>query len=356
MPRRDTPALERLVRDQMAAAQVQGLALAIIDDGRVSYVNAFGFADAKSRRALTPRSVMYGASLTKAFFAVLVMELVEQKRLDLDQSISEILPRPLPEYEKYADLAGDERWKQLTLRMLLNHTSGFQNFRWIDDDKKLRFHRNPGEQYGYSGEGINLAQLVVEEGLHLDVGVEMEKLFSTAGMTRTSLKWRDDFADDLANEHTASGEMTEHRHRGSVRAAGSMDTTIDDASKFIAALMRDALISRASRAEMTRKQIAIDTERQFPTLRSPKTGQWKAIQLGYGVGWGTFSAPQGHAFFKEGHDDGTANYVLCVDEMKRCVVLMANDVRAEKIFRPIIETVMGPVPVPWAWEGYVPSP
>ena len=73
--------------------------------------------------------------------------------LDLDLPIQQYLPKPLPEYEKYADLQGDDRYKKLTLRILLSHTSGFPNFRWFEDDKKLKIHFEPGTRYAYSGEG-----------------------------------------------------------------------------------------------------------------------------------------------------------------------------------------------------------
>ena len=70
---------------------------------------------------------MYGASLSKVVFAYLVMQLVQEKRLDLARPLAEYLPRPLPEYEAYRDLAGDARWQKLTARMALTHTTGLPN-------------------------------------------------------------------------------------------------------------------------------------------------------------------------------------------------------------------------------------
>ena len=103
---------------------------------------------------------------------------------------------------------------------------------------------------------------------------------------------------------------------------------------------------------MLRRQIDIDSERQFPTLTEARTGRWKPIQLGYGLGWGVFETPYGHAFFKEGHDEGTANYVLCVQPRQSCIVMLANDVRAEKIFVPLVRRLFGEVNLPADWEGF----
>ena len=107
--------------------------------------------------------------------------------MNLDASVADLLPRPLPEYEDYTDLAGDDRWRALTPRVLLTHTSGFANFRWLEADKRLQFHHAPGSRYGYSGEGFYVLQLILEHALGLDVGREMQtRVFDRFGMTNTS--------------------------------------------------------------------------------------------------------------------------------------------------------------------------
>src|SRR6185312_17072903 len=109
---------------------------------------------------------MTSASLSKAAFATVVMRLVQQRKLDLDKPVYQYLPNPLPEYPSYADLSGDPRYKKITLRMLLSHTTGFANWRAFEDDHKLKIHFEPGTRYAYSGEGIELGQLVVETVTH----------------------------------------------------------------------------------------------------------------------------------------------------------------------------------------------
>jgi CubicO group peptidase (beta-lactamase class C family) len=345
--------VDREVKALMDSAQVAGLQLALIHDGRVSYSNVFGLRDAARKLPMTRVTVTYGASLTKAAFAYLVMQLVDEKRLDLDMPIGSYLPKPLPEYRRYADLSRDARWRKLTMRMLLSHTTGFANFRFLEPDKKLRFHRDPGMRYGYSGEGIVLAQFVLETGLGIDVGAEMQKrIFDRLGMKRTSMVWREDFAANYAENHQLDGKPYPHRRWEDAGAAGSLDTTGVDYAAFLAAVVRGEGLSAQAKAEMIRRQIAIDSVRQFPTLLDERTERWKAIQLGYGLGWGVFETPYGHAFFKEGHDEGTANYVLCVEPKRACIVMLANDVRAEKIFVPLVRRLFGEVNLPADWEGF----
>ncbi|MBC8025382.1 MAG: beta-lactamase family protein [Steroidobacteraceae bacterium] len=346
-------AIDREVNALMSTAEVVGLQLALIHDGRVSYENVYGLRDAARKLPMTRVTVTYGASLTKAAFAYLVMQLVDEKRIDLDTPIADYLPKPLPEYRRYAELGRDARWRQLTMRMLLSHTTGFANFRFLEPDKKLKFHRDPGLRYGYSGEGIVLAQFVLETGLGIDVGTEMQKrIFDRFGMKRSSMTWRADFAANYAENHQLDGKPYPHRRWEAAGAAGSLDTTAVDYAAFLAAVVRGEGLSEKAKAEMIRRQIDIDSERQFPTLTEARTGRWKPIQLGYGLGWGVFETPYGHAFFKEGHDEGTANYVLCVQPRQACIVMLANDVRAEKIFVPLVRRLFGEVNLPADWEGF----
>jgi CubicO group peptidase (beta-lactamase class C family) len=349
-------AIDATVTNLMAAEQVPGLGVALIRGGRVTFVKAYGQRNLEQKLPLTADTVMYGASLTKATFAYLVMQLVDEGRVDLDKPIAAYLSRPLPEYPRYADLAGDLRWQKLTMRMLLNHTTGFANFRFFEQDRKLRFHREPGERYGYSGEGLLLAQFVLEAGLKLDVGAEMQRrIFDRLGMKRSAMTWREDFAANFAQGYTQDLKLEPHRRWDKVGAAGSLDTTLDDWAKFLAAVVRGEGLSAKSKAEMIRRQVDIDSERQFPTLLPGKTDRWKSIGLGYGLGWGVFETPRGNAFFKEGHDEGTANYALCIEQSQECILLMANSTRAEGIFATLVDELLGEVKLPAEWEGFKPS-
>ena len=347
--------IDSTVERLMAANDVKGLALALIRNGEVVYVRAYGMRDVESALPLQTDTIMYGASLTKATFAYMVMELVDEGRIDLDRSIADYLPEQLPDYEDYASLAGDERWRRLTPRILLSHTSGLANLRWLEPDQQLHFHREPGARYGYSGEGVYLLQFVLEQGLGLVVGVEMQRrVFDRFAMTRTSMTWRDDFADNNTQGYQLDGALEPHDHRDNVSAAGSMDTTITDWSRFLAGFARGDGLSAASHREMLRQQIAINSAAQFPSLTEATTEAYRAINLGYGLGWGLYDTPFGRAFFKEGHNDSTANYAMCVAARRDCVVLMSNSVRAEGIFLPLVDELMGRTNLPWAWEGYTP--
>jgi len=354
-------ALDQRIAFLMKEAKVPGLAVAIVEDGKVVSVKAYGQRDVEQGLPLTTDTVMYAASLTKAAFAYATMSLVEAGKLKLDGSIAEDLPKPLPDYPKYADLAGDERWRRLTPSILLSHRTGFPNFRFwqpgkdYDPNGKLSFYFDPGTRFGYSGEGINLMQFVLENGKSIDVDTLMKnRLFERYGMTRTSMTWRDDFAENVAIGYDEEGKPLGHKRRESVRAAGSMDTTIADYARLLAAMSRGDGLKAATYRTWLKPVVRIRSVRQFPTIGLADSHDNDSISLGYALGVGTFESPRGPAFFKEGHDDGTNNLFVCLERSKTCVLLMSNSSRGESIFAYLLDDVLGKTCFPWYWNSYIP--
>jgi CubicO group peptidase (beta-lactamase class C family) len=359
-------AVDAEVKQVMARTHANGLAIALIDHGKVGYVHAYGIRNAKGE-PLTTETVMYGASLTKMVFSYHVLQLVDQGKLKLDTPIKDDLEKPLIEYGShsdnkflhkygpYTDLAGDPRWEKITPRMALTHSTGFNNFWFIEPDQKLRIHFDPGTRYSYSGEGLSLLQFAIEHGKQSQgLGVDMDNAttatFKRLGMTRTRLMWRPDFAPNLADGWNDKGQPQPHDERSNVRVAGSMDTTISDLSKFVAALVRGDGLSPASRREMTKPLLKITEAHEFPTLApdAPAAEQRKDLYAGLGVA--VFDGPQGHGFFKGGHNEETANSVVCLEKVQRCVVILSNDVRAEAGFAELVKFILGDTGVPYDWE------
>jgi CubicO group peptidase (beta-lactamase class C family) len=340
----------------MAETHAEGLAIAVIDHGRVKSVQAFGRRNAKGD-PLTTDTIMYGASLTKALFGYLVMQLVDEGKLDLDRPIAAILPKPLPDYGNlgaygnWGDLAGDDRWKLITPRMAMTHSTGFANFAALESDGKLRIHFTPGTRFSYSGEGIMLLQFGLEEGLGLNVGAELERrFFKPLGMTRTSLKWRPDFAADLADGWTGDGKVEPHDERSKVRAAGSMDTTIADLAKMAAYMARAQGLSKIAAAERVRESLPITTATQFPNFLPDAPAGQRVRGLAAGIGVISFTGPQGPGWFKGGHNGSTGNTLVCLTRSQRCVLILSNDVRTERAFPRLLKAALGETGVPFGWE------
>lgn len=352
--------VDATVNQLLEAAHVTGAGIAVFEDGRIAYLKAYGLRDTEKRLRLTPDSVMTSASLSKAAFATVVLRLVQQHKLDLDKPVYQYLPKPLPEYPQYADLSGDVRYKKITLRMLLSHTSGFPNWRAFEDDHTLKIHFEPGTRYAYSGEGIELAQLVVEAVAHEPLTALMEReLFAPVGMTRTSMVWEPRFESDFANGYDEYGRSLGPEKRTRPNAAGSMQTTLDDYATFLTAVMQGKLLDAKMSAEMLRPQIAIRSAHQFPSLATETTAANDPIHLSYGLGWGLYSSAYGRAFFKEGHDEGWRHLALCFEgsgakNKGAGILIMTNSSNGEGIFKPLLDALLGPTQFPFKWEQYTP--
>jgi CubicO group peptidase (beta-lactamase class C family) len=350
-------AVATAARAALARTGARGLAVAVIAGGQVRSVQAFGQRNLKGD-PLTPDTVMYGASLTKAVFAYLVLQLVDEGRLDLDRPLATYLPRPLPDYGNlpnrqgnWGDLAGDARWRRITARHVLTHSTGFANFAWLEPDGRLAIHFDPGARYAYSGEGMLLLQFVLEQGLGLDVAAEARRrIFGPFGMTRTDLVWQDAWTGNMASGWDAAGVAAGHRPNSRVRAAGSMDTTPADMARFAAAMVRGEGLSRRMRRTLAQGTLPITTAAQFPTLAPELPPGQRMRNVAAAAGVVAFSGPQGRGFYKGGHDDRTGNSLVCLERGRRCVLLMANDVRAEAAFPALVRTVLGETGVPYRWE------
>lgn len=350
--------VDQVVTKLMREGRVTGLSLALFSNNEIVHMKSYGVRDSSKPAPLEIDTVMYGASLTKPAFAYVVMQLVEERVLNLDKPVASSLKGAWREYPKWADLDGDPRSARITPRMLLSHTSGFANFRLLNPGEKLKIWFEPGSRYAYSGEGLNLLQFVIEEitGEPLERMMQV-RVFDRFSMNRTSMVWCDDFAANLATGHDEQGKVLGHARRSAARAAGSMDTTLEDYARFARAFMRGEGLSPKSKHEMLRRQIRIRTKTQFPTLSQETTSVNDKIRLGYGLGWGVFQAPKGPAYFKEGHDDGWENHFVCFSKQGTALLVMTNSSNGDSIFKQLLEELDELIAdryTPWEWEGYVP--
>ena len=110
----DLDAIDEFVETEMDRHRIHGLALAIVHDGEVLHVRGYGRAG--GGRPVTPGTPFYLGSVTKSITALAVMQLVEAGRLELD--------RPVHDYLPWFGLADEEAAAQITVRHLLNQTSG----------------------------------------------------------------------------------------------------------------------------------------------------------------------------------------------------------------------------------------
>jgi CubicO group peptidase (beta-lactamase class C family) len=287
------------------------------------------------------------------------MHLVETGRIDLDKPLVSYLSQPLYEYtfenkrRGYSDLKNDERYKKITARMCLDHSTGFPNWRWFEDDEKLKIKFFPGTDYSYSGEGIYLLQFVIEQRLkeRFEDGVRRDVL-GPLGLSRSSFIWQPEFAQNVCFGHDENGKASALTEWKESSAAGSLFTTITDFSHFFESMMQRRGLKKKSFEEMLKPQFRVFSKKQFGPMSQVHTNDYDGIQLSYGLGWGLLKSRYGWAFFKEGHDDGFQHYSIGIPEKGIAMIVMTNSDNGENIFRELLDLSIRDDFTPWFWEGY----
>lgn len=352
-----TARIEELTR----AANVQGVTVTVFNDAKVVYSRAFGSANLPAGQPLRTDTEIYGASLSKTVFAVLVMKLVEQGVLDLDKPLQDYVEKPLWAnqgtvwHEDLSALRDEPRYRKITARMCLSHTTGLPNWRWFEPDQKLRIHFEPGERYSYSGEGMVFLQIVLQKitGKPLEQ-LMRENIFEPYGMGTSSYTWQARFEKDYAVGHKADGTVYPKDKDNAPRAPSTLETTTEDYARFMAAVLRGDGLSPASWKEMFKPQVRIRTRTQFGPGATEETAANDPIGLSYGLGWGLLRTPFGWGAFKEGHGDGFQHYAIVFPEKRMGVLLMSNSDNAESIFGHLLTVTLADTYTPLEWEGYVP--
>jgi CubicO group peptidase (beta-lactamase class C family) len=179
----------------MRIAGVPGVAIAVVDRGRLAWSRSFGVKNILTRDPVREDTLFEAASMTKPVFAYVVMRLADEKRLDLD--------KPLARYRRPANLGIDPNLELITARQVLAHSTGLPN--WASEP--LVTSSAPGSRYTYSGEAFIWLQLVVETIMGMGLGSVMQaKLFGPAGMSHSSFGWDEAIARSVVFGHSEPPE------------------------------------------------------------------------------------------------------------------------------------------------------
>ena len=242
--RADKTKIDAVLSGAVSAGDVPGVVALAADDKGVFYEGAFGKRNLASGAAMTPDTMFWIASMTKAVTSVAAMQMVEQGKLSLDKPISDVVVElSAAQVLEGFDAEGKPKLRPprrpITLRHLLTHTAGFSYDLWNKDIErymkvanvpgigtcklealKVPLIADPGEKWEY-GINIDWAGKAVERvsGLSLD-GYMRERIFTPLGMKDTGFILRPDQQARLASVHArgADGKLTPDRVR---HAAGA---------------------------------------------------------------------------------------------------------------------------------------
>jgi CubicO group peptidase (beta-lactamase class C family) len=254
--------IDGYIADEMARRHISGLALAVIQDGRLFYAKGYGFADLDLREPVREDTPFLIASITKMFTATATMMLVRDGKLRLDDAAGDYLDN-IPAH-----------WRPLTVRQLLSHTSGLDSHTSSDagacgprpEESKytkqdvvaeiacLPLKFAPGSDWFYSDTGYFVLGLLIERvsGLAYEEFLRRE-VFMPLGMSSTRLIGPIGARDGRATGYSfVNGRYQRGPSLSPVveGASGGLVSNVVDLAKFDRALARGDLLPASTLAKM----------------------------------------------------------------------------------------------------------
>ena len=324
-PSKYTERLEPLVTKTMSEARIPGLAIGVVEDGHLVYSRGFGVMKlGDPSHPVTPETLFHMASITKPFVATSVMQLLEQGKVDLDAPVTKYLP--------YFQLQ-DPRYKSITVRQMLTHTSGMpdvRNYWWnkpeYDDgsleryvrsltDKQLRWQ--PCSKFAYSNMAFEvLGDLVAKvSGKSFEDYVEAN-ILNPLGMKSSTLLFKKADPAKLAAGHTLSkGKVIPIAHYPYNRAhtpSSNLHSSVEDMARWIGA--------NINRGELDGQRILKSST--YEVLWKPAATVQGLGQVG--ISW-FLGELKGEPIVKHsGGDDGFLTHVAFSPSHRAGVVMMIN--------------------------------
>jgi CubicO group peptidase (beta-lactamase class C family) len=303
----DIGGFESFVTAQMQENGVLGLSVAIISDNQTIYARGFGYKDYGKNTLVDENTIFEAASLGKPVTAYLALILVEKGKLLLDKPLNQYTKTSYIPDKKYAD--------KITLRMVLNHTTGMVN----DPDgldRSVKFE--PGTRFSYSGGGFRYLQYVLEDitGTPFDVLVANEVL-KPLKMSRSSYKYKVEFEENLAHGTLAPRQLD-------VNAAYSLLSTPSDIALFLKELLNPTLLSKTTVEEMTTASIKVNKD------------------VSWGLGIGIQHTDQGDSIWQWGNNADVFNsFFVAFKASHSGVIIMTNNQSGKNILKSVAHKAIG---------------
>jgi CubicO group peptidase (beta-lactamase class C family) len=269
-------AIDEFLAGQVKTSGIPGVAVAIVQGDRLIFSKGYG--EAAPGKPVTPQTQFFIGSITKSFTALAAMQLVEQGRLDLDAPVQRYLP--------WFRVASPDASSQITVRNLLNHTSGLSEVgdpnasaytSSLDEQARLLQYAHPtastGSQYQYYNQNYRLVGLLIEQASGQSYGDYLQSsVFKPLGMAHST-------TDPAKASKLAQGYSRifgfplaqSQRFIPGALPSGYLISTADDMAHF--------LIAQINNRRVDGQPLLAPTA--LAEMRTPPAG----ITSNYGMGW-----------------------------------------------------------------------
>lgn len=322
----------------LAEFDVPSVGIAYIEDGRIAFVRHFGFQ--QWGYPANEETLYNVASLTKPVTAEIVMRHIEAGKASLDMKLAD--------HHVEEDVAGDPRIAALTPRLVMNHRTGFTNWRYQTDDV-LQFSRDPDTGTEYSGEGYEWMMKALEKATGEDWDTAARRLvFDPVGMKFTSYTRTKYFAYRTAMPYKAGEAVVDRIHEEPI-ASDDMRTTAREYATF----MLDVWEGDAVSPELRRQQRTIKHYHTYkPACKTEEKADFCPANEGWGLGWFIYDWGDRTIIEHSGGDHGEVTFAYYDPAAKSGAVILTNGANGSKV----IDRLVGILDGPGKWADYVMSP
>lgn len=287
------------IQTMLVKMDVPGVTIATIEKGIVNRIVSVGLK--KESESIAVNSIFNTASLAKSVTAFLTIELVKKGMLELDEKLYKYWTDP--------DIKDDKRVKQLTPHIILSHRTGFDNWRWMNDDQKLKFNFDPGTQFGYSGEGYEYLRKSLEAKFNATFTELANKyVFGPLEMQDTYLSW-----SSKVDEARYAGEFKTLQEpyeiaKTAPNAADDLLSTASDLGNFCQHILN----------------LIDENIEGYQQYFEPYSDVREGIKFTYG--WIRFDGlpNKEYALFSAGSDQGVSSIMCILPTSKRGIVILSN--------------------------------
>jgi CubicO group peptidase (beta-lactamase class C family) len=313
---RERARIDSLVSDEVAATPIAGVSIAVVKGRDTIALRGYGLADVENEVPASADHIFRIGSITKQFTSAAIMQLVDKGRLSLDDTLGAMLPG-MP-----------TAWHRVTLRQLLNHTSGIPSYtdigprwarRWREDMSvdtivglvaKDSLNFPIGSRWRYNNTGYVLLGLILEKAAGKPYATLMEEqIFKPLGLANTMYCHNQPIIKRRASGYARTGQQlanAEYLSMTQPHAAGALCSTARDLVKWTRALHSGRVVSATSFKAMT-------------------TPVGAATQNGYGFGLGSDTSLAGHRRISHGGGiHGFLSMLAHYPDDSLTVVVLAN--------------------------------
>lgn len=254
-------AAREAVAKQLDSGIPSSATAAVMVDGKIVYAEGFGLRDRSQSLPVDTQTQFNMGSISKIFTAASILVLAQEGLLSLDKPVTDYLP----------DFSmNDARYKDITVRMLINHTSGFQGTNAKDGFTSVK-NRNyvaetlerlktgslmndPGQISVYCNDGFTVAEAVIEcvSGKSFAEFLQ-EKVFDRLGFENTSAYYREG-NQNIARVYGGDGLVPLPVEYVNILGSGGLSSTAIDLCRFGEILQSEAVLNQAMLDEYTKAQ------------------------------------------------------------------------------------------------------